>query len=146
MRDFAYPIPLVTICELLGVPVGDTPRIEAWARGVLEGVDEGGVVTPERERRRDEAMLGFCAYFQALIEERRARPREDLISRLLEVQRGADDLSDEDIVATAILLFQAGHDTTASLIAKGMLALLQHPDELAKLRARLLVALHPSNA
>jgi len=136
VRDYAYPIPLAMICELLGVPLDDTPRIEAWSRQVLESVDEGGLVTPERDRRRDEAMLGFCAYFQSLIEERRARPREDLISRLVEVQRGADDLADEDIAATAILLFQAGHDTTASLIAKGMLALLQHPDELAKLRAR----------
>jgi len=136
VRDFAYPIPLAMICELLGVPLSDVPRIEAWSREVLESVDEGGALTPELERRRDTAMQGFSDYFQALIEERRARPGEDLISRLVEVQRTADDLADADISATAILLFQAGHDTTASLIAKGMLALLQHPGELAKLRAR----------
>ena len=136
VRDYAFPIPLAMICELIGVPLEDAPRIESWARQVLESVDEGLLVTPELEQRRNQAMLGFCGYFQSLIEARRASPRDDLISRLVDVQRSADDLADEDIVATAILLFQAGHDTTASLIAKGMLALLQHPEELAKLRAR----------
>jgi cytochrome P450 len=136
VRDYAYHIPMAMICELIGVPLEDVQRIETWSRQVLQSADEGHALTPEFERRRDEAMLGFCGYFQALIEARRASPREDLISRLVEVQRGADDLSDDDIAATAILLFQAGHDTTASMIAKGMLALLQHPAELARLRAR----------
>jgi cytochrome P450 len=135
VRDFAYRIPLAMICELLGVPLEDTPRMETWSREVLQATDEGLGVTAEHERRRDEAILGFCGYFQALIEARRAAPRDDLISRLVEVQRGASDLSDDDIIATSILLFQAGHDTTTSMIAKGMLALLQHPGELARLRA-----------
>jgi cytochrome P450 len=136
VRDFAYRIPLAMICELLGVPLEDTPRMEAWSREVLQATDEGLGVTAEHERRRDQAMLGFCEYFQALIDTRRASPRDDLISRLVEVQRGAADLSDDDIIATSILLFQAGHDTTTSMIAKGMLALLEHPSELARLRAR----------
>jgi cytochrome P450 len=136
VRDFAYPIPLAMICELIGVPLEDTGAIESWSREIIESVDEGRAVTPALEARRNRAMQGFSDYFQALIDARRARPRDDLVSRLLGVQRDADDLSDEDIIATCILLFQAGHDTTASLIAKGMLALLRHPDELAKLRAR----------
>lgn len=136
VRDYAYRIPLAMICELIGVPLEDTQRMESWSRQVLESVDEGRIMTPDFERRRDDAMLGFCGYFQSLIEARRASPRDDLISRLVEVQRSAGDLADLDIVATAILMFQAGHDTTASVIAKGMLALLQHPEELAKLRAR----------
>jgi cytochrome P450 len=136
VRDFAYPIPLAMICELLGVPLEDTPRIEAFSQEVIESVDEGGIVTPALEARRDDAMRGFSDYFQALIDARRAQPREDLISRLVEVQRSAGDLEDEDIIATSILLFQAGHDTTMSLISKGMLALLRHPDQLDKLRTR----------
>jgi cytochrome P450 len=134
--DFAYRIPLEMICELIGVPVEDTHRIEAWSREVIDSVDEGRHVTPEIERRRNDAILGFAGYFQSLIDARRAKPREDLISRLVEVQRSAHDLADEDIIATSILLFQAGHDTTTSLISKGMLALLQHPREFAKLHAR----------
>jgi cytochrome P450 len=136
VRDYAYRIPMAMICELLGVPLEDTHQMESWSRQVLESIDEGREVTPEYEARRDAAMLGFCEYFQSLIEARRAISRDDLISRLVEVQRGADDLSDEDIIATAILMFQAGHDTTASLISKGMLALLRHPDQQALLRAR----------
>ncbi len=136
VRDFAYQVPLAMICELIGVPFEDTHRIEVWSRGVLESVDEVAIVTPEMEERRNDAIFGFSGYFQSLIDARRADPKEDLISRLVEVQRGASDLTDEDIIATLILLFQAGHDTTTSLIAKGMLALLQHPTELAKLRAR----------
>jgi cytochrome P450 len=136
VRDYAYRIPMAMICELLGVPLEDTHQMESWSRQVLESIDEGREVTPEYEARRDAAMLGFCEYFQSLIEARRAISRDDLISRLVEVQRGADDLSDEDIIATAILMFQAGHDTTASLISKGMLALLRHPDQQDRLRAR----------
>lgn len=136
VRDFAYPIPLAMICELIGVPLEDTPRIETWSRGVIESVEEGGLVTAALETRRNDAMHGFADFFQALIEDRRAQPQEDLISRLVEIQRTAVDLTDEDIIATSILLFQAGHDTTMSLISKGMLALLHHPDQIEKLRAR----------
>lgn len=136
VRDFAYPIPLSMICELIGVPLEDAPRIEAWSREVIESVEEGAHVTPALEARRNDAMQGFADYFQSLIEDRRKQAHDDLISRLVEVQRAAADLKDEDIIATSILLFQAGHDTTMSLISKGMLALLRHPDQLEKLRAR----------
>ncbi len=136
VRDFAYQVPLAMISELIGVPFEETHLIEAWSSEVLASVDEGALVTPEMEHRRDEAMSGFSEYFQSLIDARRTSPRDDLISRLVEVQRDASDLTDDDIIATSILLFQAGHDTTTSLIAKGMFALLQHPTELAKLRAR----------
>jgi cytochrome P450 len=136
VRDYAFRIPLAMICELIGVPLEDAQRMESWSREVLRSAEEGRALTRELERQRDEAILGFAGYFHSLIESRRASPRDDLISRLVEVQRGADDLADEDIAATMILLFQAGHDTTASMIAKGMLALLRHPGELARLRAR----------
>ncbi len=87
------------------------------------------------DRLGEQATEGFVAYVKELMVDRRAKPRDDLLSRLLAVQREADDLTDDDIVATAILLFQAGHDTTANLIAKATLALLRHPEEMAKLRA-----------
>ncbi|MCH2170477.1 cytochrome P450 [Myxococcota bacterium] len=134
VRDYSYRIPLAMICDLLGVPIGDTPKIEAWSGQILESVDEARLVTDDFEKRRNHAVLGFSEYFQSLINMRRAHPRDDLISRLVELQRSADDLSDQDIIATSILMFQAGHDTTSSLISKGVLALLLHPDQFSKLR------------
>ena len=135
VADFAFRVPVTVICQMLGAPVEDVPRIEGWASTFARRADEGEELTPEMERSGDEAAAGFMAYVQELIDDRRARPREDLLSRLIEIQREAHDLSDDDIKATAILLFQAGHETTANMIAKGTLALLRHPEELARLRA-----------
>ena len=134
VSEFAFRVPVTVICQLLGAPVEDVPRIEAWAATFAERADEGEVLTPEMEKLGDETAERFVAYVQTLIDERRAAPRDDLLSRLLAVQAQAPDLTDEDIAATTILLFQAGHETTASLIAKGMLALLQHPDQADWLR------------
>jgi cytochrome P450 len=85
------------------------------------------------ERLGDEAAENFMYYVKGLIEDRRRSPSDDLLTRLIEVQRDAEDLADEDIAATTILLFQAGHETTANLISKGVLALLHHPEEYARL-------------
>lgn len=135
VADYAFRLSVGVICELVGAPVADVPRVEGWAAAISARADEGAAPTPDSERIADEAAVGFMGYLRGLIDERRAAPQDDLISRLLAVQREADDLEDEDIAATAILLFQAGHETTANMIGKGALALLQHPAELAKLRA-----------
>jgi cytochrome P450 len=87
------------------------------------------------ERLGDAAAASFVAYVRELIADHSSNPRDDLLSRLLDVQREADDLTDDDIAATTILLFQAGHETVANMIAKGTLALIHHPEELAKLRS-----------
>ena len=133
--DFAFRVPVTVICQLLGAPVEDVPRISGWAQTFSRRSDEGEELDPEMERLGDEAAANFAGFVQELIEARRAHPEDDLISRLIGVQRDAVDLTDEDIVATSILLFQAGHETTANLIAKGTLALLQHPGEYARLGA-----------
>jgi cytochrome P450 len=134
VADFAFPLPVTVICRLLGAPVEDVPRIEGWAVDFARRADPAAALDPEREKRGDEATLAFVAYMKSLIESRRAAPADDLVSRLLAVQREAPELGDDDIAATTILLFQAGHETTANLIAKGTLALLRHPDQLAWLR------------
>ena len=136
VADYAFPISVGVICEMIGAPVEDVPRVEGWASAISARVDEGVVSNPESARIADDAARGFLGYLRSLIEARRRAPRDDLVSRLLAVQGEADDLADEDIAATALLLFQAGHETTANMIGKGTLALLQHPAELAKLRER----------
>ena len=133
--DFAFRVPVTVICQMLGAPVEDVPKISQWASTFSRRADEGEELTPEMERTGDEAAEDFVAYVKELLDDRRAKPKDDLVSRLLEVQRDTEDLSDDDIAATTILLFQAGHETTANMIAKGTLALLRHPEELTKLRA-----------
>lgn len=135
VSDFAFLLPVTVICRLLGAPVEDVPRIEGWAVTFSRRADPAERLTPEIEAAGDDATTAFVAYMKTLIEARRAAPGDDLVSRLVAVQREARELTDDDIAATAILLFQAGHETTTNLIAKGMLALLRHPEELAWLRA-----------
>ena len=136
VADYAFQIPMAMICELLGVPMEAVSKIRGWARDVSRRGDESLELAPELERQGDEAIRGFSDFFRELISMRRREPREDLISELVNVQRGVDDLSDDDIIATALLLFQAGHDTTANMIGKGALALVEHPEEFQKLSAR----------
>ena len=137
VRDYAFRIPVTVICELLGVPVEAVPSIEAWSRTFSERADEGGDLSPEMEAAGNEAARQFMDFMQSLVDERRTKPRDDLISRLVAIQREAGSaLSDADIVSTGLLLFQAGHETTANMIAKGSLALLRHPDQFRLLRER----------
>lgn len=135
VADFAFPLPVTVICRMLGAPVEDVPRIESWASAFARRADPAEALTPERERIGDAVTIAFVDSMKALIEERRRAPGADLISRLVEVQREAPELTDDDIAATTILLFQAGHETTTNLIAKGVLALLRQPESLAWLRA-----------
>jgi cytochrome P450 len=135
VADFAFPLPVTVICRLLGAPVEDVPRIEGWAVTFARRADPAEALKPERERAGDEATVAFVDYVKGLIAARRSAPQDDLLSRLLAVQREAPELTDDDIAATTILLFQAGHETTANLIAKGILALLRQPEALAWLRA-----------
>ena len=135
VADFAFRVPVTVICEMLGAPLEDVPRIGHWAAIFGQRADEGEVLTPEMERQGDHAAESFVAYVKELIADRRASPRDDLLTRLVAEQSQVEDLTDDDIAATTILLFQAGHETTANLISKGVLALLRHPEEMAKLRA-----------
>lgn len=135
VADFAFPLPVTVICRLLGAPVGDVPRIEGYSATFARRADPAEALTPEMEKRGDDATVAFVEYVKALIAARRAEPADDLVSRLVAVQREAPELSDDDIAATTILLFQAGHETTTNLIAKGVLALLRQPDRIDWLRA-----------
>lgn len=135
VAEFAFRVPVTVICQMLGAPVEDVPRIAGWAATFARRSDEGEELDPEMERLGDEAAANFMGYVYDLIEARRRHASDDLLSRLIEVQRDAEDLTDTDIAATTILLFQAGHETTANLISKGTLALLRHPEEFARLHS-----------
>lgn len=129
IRGFARPLPLTVIIELLGVPPADHRAIHGWSTAVLRPR------TPLNMLRALPGTLRFMRHLRRLFAERRARPRDDLLTALALAEDSGDRLSDDELVAMVILLLLAGHETTVNLIASGALALLQHPEQLALLRA-----------
>ena len=133
IADLAFPLPVIVIAELIGVPVQDREQFKEWTGTLARSLDP--VITPEIAQAADRATESFVAYFTHLIAERRARPQQDMLSALIAVEEEGDRLSQDELLANVILLFAAGHETTMNLIGNGMLALFRHPDQLARLRA-----------
>jgi cytochrome P450 len=131
----AYPLPVRVISELLGVPPEDRSLFQGWSARLARAVDPtiliGGQILTEVTTAREE----FASYFRELIVRRRAYPADDLLSHLIRVEEDGDQLTEDELVVTCILLLVAGHETTVNLIGNGILALLRHPDQLAALRA-----------
>ncbi|WP_242907864.1 cytochrome P450 [Actinomadura terrae] len=132
----AYPLPVIVISEMLGVPPGDHALFKGWSACCARGLDPDFLLPSEEIRRRDDAREEFGAYFRELAARRRAEPRDDLLSALVRVSDGGDVLSEDELIATCVLLLIAGHETTVNLIGNGALALLRSPEQLAAFRAR----------
>jgi cytochrome P450 len=136
IEDLAYPLPVTVICEMLGVPVGDHASIRGWSADIARSLDAIGlpsdrtIVDRGRVARRE-----LADYFRALLPARRARPQADLLSGLLAAEEQGDKLSEPEVISMCLLLFIAGHETTVNLIGNGTLALLRHPDQMARLQA-----------
>jgi cytochrome P450 len=134
IAGLAYPLPVAVICDLLGVPLDDLTTFHDWS-DALARVLEIRYTPPEIIAAGNEAAQGLTDYFRGLIAERRGRPGDDLLSALIVAEEQGDRLSEDELLATCVLLFFAGHETTVNLIGNGVLALLRHPDQLARLRA-----------
>ena len=133
IAGFGRPLPVAVIAEMLGVPREDQDRFRSWSEALAHTVDPA--MTDDTAARAAVAGLEFMEYFHELSEERRQRPREDLLSALVAEEDAGDRLSTDELVANCILLLIAGHETTTNLIGNGTLALLRNPDELARFRA-----------
>lgn len=134
IRSFAFPLPVRIICELLGVPEEDHERIGAWARDI-SALQATGTPQYERAKLASQKVVEIEGYFQTLGEERRRRPREDLISRLIAVRDEGDRLSQEELINMCVNLVFAGHETTTALIGNAVYTLLTHPDQIEAVRA-----------
>jgi len=134
MAQLACPLPAIVIAELLGVPAEDWPRFRQWAAEMIAVT--GNVLSsgPDPARIR-KGLDPLQAYLRDIIASRRKAPREDLISALIAAQEDRDALSDDELLATCVIVLIAGYETTTNLIGNGILALLLHPDELSRLRA-----------
>ena len=132
IADLAYPLPVVVIAELLGVPPEDRAIFEEWSALLAASLDP--LVSADLIGRVTDARDALHAYLRGIIALRRREPRSDLISALVAVEERGDVLSEPELVVMCTLLLIAGHETTVNLIGNGMLALLQHPEQLAQLR------------
>ena len=134
--DLAYPLPVTVISEMLGVPAGDHASIRQWSADIARSLDAIGLaLEPEVVERGRVARRAIGEYFRQLLPERRRHPRNDLLSLLIAAEEAGDKLSEPELLSTCVLLYIAGHETTVNLIGNGLLALLRHPDQLARLRA-----------
>ena len=133
--DLAYPLPVTVICEMLGVPLDDHEAIRGWSSDIARSLDAIGLLAdPEIVARGVAARRNLTDYFRRLLPERRKHPKADLLSLLIAVEEQGDKLNEGELLAMCLLLFIAGHETTVNLIGNGSLALLEHPDQMAKLR------------
>src|SRR4051812_18188412 len=130
VRAFAFPLPFTVICELLGVPETDRAALGSGFTGMLMPYS-----TPEEFARAKQASDSVVGMLEALVAGKQADPGDDLVSALISARDGAERLNTQELLSTIFQLMVAGHDTTASLIGNGMVALLEHPDELAELRS-----------
>jgi cytochrome P450 len=134
IADFAGPLPVLVICELLGVPVEDRHLFAGWSTALAASLDNLTSPFADILDKGNAAAAGLTDYFRDLLARRRETPTDDLLTGLLQATEAGAHLTEEELLATCVLLFFAGHETTVNLIGNGMLALFRHPDQLEHLR------------
>jgi cytochrome P450 len=132
ISQFAYPFPVTVISDLLGIPREDREQIRGWTENLLR-VDRGRNEAMNEQVRQ--GLRDFTAYLKELFARKRLEPTEDMISRMVLMEDDGDTLTEEETLATVFLMYLAGHVTTVNLIGNGVVALLTHPEQLAKLKA-----------
>lgn len=126
--EYALMVPITIIAEMLGVPKGDYRKFQRWSNRLISNTKPLDLVLAIP------TVLMFTRYLRDLIAQRRVAPGEDLLSALIQAEEAGDKLTPEELLSMVLLLLIAGHETTVNLIAGGTLALLQHPEQLARLR------------
>lgn len=131
--EFAHPLPVHVICKIMGLPLADGENLGDWSTNI--GLTLFHYYDAEnRHERTEESIKEFTDYLQGVVERRKADPKDDLISYLLEAEADGETLTEDEVVATAVLLLFAGHETTTKLLANGVLELLRHPEQMELLR------------
>ncbi len=134
VATLAWPLPVAVICEMLAIPSADHARFQAQSAQLARGLDPDFLLTDDDRQSRDLALLFFFEYFNALFEERRRTPGDDLLSAMVTAHDGTDQLTEGELLSTAILLLVAGHETTMNLISGALWALSRDPAATAQLR------------
>lgn len=135
IEGLATPLPVAVISELLGIPAADRHRMLTWSHAVARALVPDFLLPPGAAEQEALARREFTDYLRELVVERRRAPGDDLLSALVTVHDDGDALTENELLATCTLLLIAGHETTVNLISNGTLALLRHPEQLARLRS-----------
>jgi cytochrome P450 len=128
--DYAFPLPIIVIAELLGVPAEDRNNFREWSDAAVSG----NTTQEHIEKVLIPHMRALTDYLLTLFEDKRKNPKDDLVSALVQAEEAGDKLSEDELLGMVFLLLVAGHETTVNLIGNGVLALLQHPDQLQNLK------------
>jgi cytochrome P450 len=134
IEQVAFPLPVIMIAELLGVPASDRDLLKGWSVPLARTIDPMDNISPEFVNEIASAGLAFISYFAQLINERRTSPSDDLLSGLIAAEEEGDKLTQEEVIVNLILLLIAGHETTTNLIGNGLHLFLTHPESLQRLR------------
>ncbi len=129
ISEFAFPLPIRVISEMLGVPEKDQDKFRKWSGDLINS----GALSSERPAISPD-LLQLVQYVRKVVDDHRKNPRADVVTQLIEAEEKGDRLSDDEVVSTVVLLLVAGHETTVNLIGNGMLALLLNPEQLEKLK------------
>ncbi|SDY71339.1 hypothetical protein SAMN05661080_04374 [Modestobacter sp. DSM 44400] len=133
LSGMAEELPVAVIAELLGVPAADRPLLRPWSNAIVKMYEYGRTTQVEDDAER--AAAEFAAYLRELAAQRRRTPGEDLLTHLVTARDAdGDRLTEDELVTTCILLLNAGHEATVNVSGNGLLALLEHPDQLRRLR------------
>jgi cytochrome P450 len=132
IESFAYPFPVTVISDMLGIPREDRETIHGWTENLLSADRRRGQEMDEETRA---GLREFIDYLRDLFERKRRDPTDDMISRLVHAEEDGDVLEEDEILSMVFLLCLAGHGTTVNRVGNGVVALLTHPDELAKLKS-----------
>ncbi|MED3515581.1 cytochrome P450 [Bacillus subtilis] len=127
--DYAFPLPIIVISEMLGIPLEDRQKFRVWSQVIIDFSD-----APERLQENDHLLGEFVEYLESLVRKKRSEPSGDLISALIQAESEGAQLSTEELYSMIMLLIVAGHETTVNLITNMTYALMCHGDQFEKLR------------
>jgi cytochrome P450 len=129
VSQFAYPLPITVIAELIGIPVSDRMKFRVWSNAFVKPP-----LTPEEQQESLRLLQEFIAYLQVLVADRRQHPRDDLLSGLIHAEEQGDYLDESELFSMLTLLIVAGHETTVTFIGNAVMDLLQDPARLETLK------------
>ncbi len=132
MEDYAFPLPVIVIAEMLGVPPEDRAQFKDWSTDIAITVEP--IIPDHLAARLEKSTTELFEYFEGIIADREKSPQDDLLSALIAARDEGDRLSHDELLGTLVLLLVAGNETTRNLIGNGMYALLKNPDQLQLLR------------